>query len=205
MLKNWTTTLRLKVFIYLCTSTEASWVEEGEDVERDDSGQNGGKVQRFLRHLSAQGLSEVLHLGHGATGKEVLQHLLPLAIRPLIELRGKEKQTRGQREREIRNVEADTINTKGPNATILLTYPLANQIFPLFKDLQNWSDTQKVYRDGKNGDASNRAEMIWEKVRWTYVAVGQVVVQRRPGAPLGLHLTTEGLCGSERHPCDNHK
>lgn len=119
---------------YLCTSTEASWVKEREDIQRYDPGQNTGKVQPFLRHLSAQSLSKVLQLGHRATGKEILQHLLPLAIRPLIKLRnrlvhGLKKYALGGNVHATQEVQKDRKSN-------IIPYPLANQISPFFKDLQ---------------------------------------------------------------------
>ena len=72
---------------YLSASTEASWIQEGEDVERQNSGQDGGEVHRLLRYLEAQTAAQEPQLDHRTPGEEVLQNGLPLAVSPLVKLR----------------------------------------------------------------------------------------------------------------------
>lgn len=83
----WTATGRYNgQFMYLCTSTEAAWVQEREDVEAEGSWQQAGKVCSLQGEQSAHTDAQETELLIGAAQHKVLKHSLPLTLRPPVKL-----------------------------------------------------------------------------------------------------------------------
>lgn len=72
--------------VYLSTSAETAWVQEGEDIEADRSGQQTGEVCCLQGEPSAHAQAQKPQLLLSTVQHQVLQHLLPLTVRPPIEL-----------------------------------------------------------------------------------------------------------------------
>lgn len=72
--------------MYLGASTEAAWVQEGEEVEAEGSGQQAGEVCSLQGELSAHAEAEEPELVHRTVQNKVLQHLFSLSVRPPVKL-----------------------------------------------------------------------------------------------------------------------
>lgn len=72
--------------VYPGTSAEAAWVQEGEEVEAEDSGQQAGKVCGLQGEPSAHTEAQEHQLLRGTAQHKVLQHRPPLAVRPPVKL-----------------------------------------------------------------------------------------------------------------------
>lgn len=72
--------------VYPGASAETAWVQEGEDVEADHSGQQTSEVCGLQGEPSAHGQAQKPELLLSTAQQQVLQHRLPLTVRPPIEL-----------------------------------------------------------------------------------------------------------------------
>lgn len=84
-------------FFYLCTSTEAPWVQEGKDVQGQDSGEPRGKINGLGGDSGLELLGTEFLLGQGAAFQQVHQDPPPLAICPLVKLKKKKKKKKKER------------------------------------------------------------------------------------------------------------
>lgn len=81
-------------FFYLCTSTEAPWVQEGKDVQGQDSREPRGKINSLDRNSGLELLGTEFLLGQGAAFQQLHQDPPPLAICPLVKLEIKKEKKR---------------------------------------------------------------------------------------------------------------
>lgn len=72
--------------MYPSTSTEAAWVQEGEDVQAEGSGQHAGEVCSLQGEPSVNAEAQEHQLLQGTAQHQVLQHRLPLTVRPPVKL-----------------------------------------------------------------------------------------------------------------------
>lgn len=77
------------LFFYLCTSTEAPWIQERKDVQGQDSREPRGKIDGLGGDAGLELLSTEFLLGQGAAFQQVHQDPPPLPICPLVKLKGK--------------------------------------------------------------------------------------------------------------------
>lgn len=71
---------------HLSASAKAAWVQEGEDVEAEGSGQQAAEVCSLQGQPSAHADTQELELLHSTAQNRVLQHGLPLTVGPPEEL-----------------------------------------------------------------------------------------------------------------------
>lgn len=72
--------------MYPSTPTEAAWVQEGEDVQAERSGQHAGEVCSLQGEPSVNAEAQEHQLLRGTAQHQVLQHRLPLTVRPPVKL-----------------------------------------------------------------------------------------------------------------------
>lgn len=72
--------------VYPGASTEAAWVQEGEEVEAEGSGQQAGEICGLQGEPPAHTEAQERQLLRRTAQHKVLQHRLPLAVGPPVKL-----------------------------------------------------------------------------------------------------------------------
>lgn len=106
---------------HLSTSAETARVQEGEDVEAEDSGQQAAEVCSLQGQSSAHADTQEPELLHSTAENRVVQHGLPLTVGP---------------PEELQRHCCDPHSTQ-QKAFPAETHPLCHELSPLFKHLRS--------------------------------------------------------------------